>query len=563
MRILRSMPKRTDKVFRMKALFFILAISLLGASAAQAGEPDACVSVKNAEARMNGYRAKVTENENKLNGLPATASDTEKKSLQAVIDDYKRKAKSEEEFIIRRTPVCQEARDKLVDSQEKCEEKGRKGKVVVNGVEKPMFEWDASKNDCVQNFKNGDKALADNECNQAEVFAGGTLKGQNCKAATATVKEAQDRNKAITDTTVSLGTAYAQVNAMTASGKQDDAQKRQAQVLQGLAISKLISGGSALTGAAQMKSAATGAEQANQAMSGAYKNLNAACDAQSARFNGDRQACFFSLAPQFQVPTTKAEYASFDRLTGGATQSADAARAANAAATTSGISGLADTLVGFQALQMANQAKKAGNNMASLPPPKVIGIAPFAGASQAPSLGGFGTGTKPTDHGNPANDGTVLGNVGNGNIRGGMKAGKSFGGSPFVSAKSSVSAGGSGGTKGSAGGSTGASKNGGKSRTLGNTGVGEYNLGGGGGANYKGGKDESNPGSNAFADALAKLFPQDETGKPIVGMRDPASLDPDAVTGEEIDESGVSAGELSIFEQINAKYRALSGAGTI
>jgi hypothetical protein len=573
MRTINKLAKSADKISRMllsNFKLYLAAFVLLAPVNAIAEDPPECALLSEKDSAFVSAGREYDSAKADYDALTAEQKNSptsQQITIKSRWERAERARRSAERSLETAQDNCNRAKDRKAVAEKTCREKEKlnhndpkTGQPVV------LYRWveTAGKGECVE-YAKGDKSITEKECNQADIFEGNTLKGQNCRAATTTIKEVSDRNKAITNTTVALGSTYAQVAAMSSTGKQQDAQESQRKVLQGLAISKLISGGSALTGAAQLKSAAAGAEEGNQAMSGAYVNINKECDSRIASFNNDRRACFFAVAPNHQVPASKMEYANFERLTGGAGQSADAAKAANAAAITSGISGLADTVVGLQAMQMANQAKNQANNMGSMPTPRVIGLAPFTGASQAPNLGGFGTGTKPTDFGNPGADGATLGNTNGGNIRGGMKAGKPFGGSnAFVSAKSGVSAAGGGSGGGGRGGGSGASKGGGKGgKSLGNTGVGEYSLGGGGPA-YKGGGKEEAAGNNAFADALAKLFPQGADGKPIVDGRTLASEeDPDAVTGEEGEGSNVYASELTIFEQVNAKYRQLSGSGTI
>jgi hypothetical protein len=121
-----------------------------------------------------------------------------------------------------------------------------------------------------------------------------------------------------------------------------------------------------------------------------------------------------------------------------------------------------------------------------------------------------------------------------------------------------------GGGGGGGGGGSGASR-GGPPRKNGpsNTASGAIDLAGGGGG-FRGGAGpaEKGEGGNAFAEALAKLFPQDPNGKPVVEARQLASegfdMTEDAFVG-----SDVEAVDVSLFEQITAKYRQLAGSGSI
>lgn len=563
--------KNADKVNRMSTSkpstnLLFLALFALPSLASASNQPLACDSRDLTQGRLQAAETALNDantEKTRIDSDPTKTAADRNRAATRLLTATQARDRLQTQFAADELR-CSRALDTAVIDQRKCEERnGRTDEIIRDkktGTNSKMWVWRDGK--CEATFAEGDRSLSEGECNQAAQFEG-QLRGQNCKAARDTVKDVTDRNKAITDSTVAIGTTYAQVQAMAASGQQQNAQEQQKKVLQGLAISKLVSGGSALAGAAQLKAAGSEASSAETAMSGAYKGIEADCN-NLAPFNGNRQACFYQMAPRHGVNASRAEYQNFDRLTGGASQSADAAKAANSAALASGITGLADTVVGIQALQMANQAQQQQKNMGAIAPPRVIGIAPFSGASQAPNTGGLPVGAVPTDYGIPGADGATLGNMGPGNIRGGMKGNpRGFGVSPFQSAKSGVSAAGGGGGGGGGRGGGGGKGGSGRSKGLGNTAVGEYNMAGGA-PSYKGGGKDEGPGGNAFADALAKLFPTGADGKPIVDGRGLASgEDPNGQGGEEEEGGNVYASELSLFEQVNAKYRQLSGAGTI
>jgi hypothetical protein len=96
-----------------------------------------------------------------------------------------------------------------------------------------------------------------------------------------------------------------------------------------------------------------------------------------------------------------------------------------------------------------------------------------------------------------------------------------------------------------------------------NTTAGDFSLAGGGGARGAGAGSKEDNGGNAFADALAKLFPQDQNGKPVVALRNPASEGAATEASGAYADSQVYASDLSIFEQITAKYRQLSEGGRL
>lgn len=542
--------QKADKEIRMNRFFWVTAFLISIAAPQEAGatiynksECDASIELKQRAADREDKkladlrrRHAQEQNEGVKKGLEIEISIAVKQAAEAATR-------------------LEEARDKCAYNQRKLETE--RTTCTQKMQQQPFWKWNEKEQKC-DNLAEKKESVGNDDCSKANLYANSSLKGQNCKIARDTVEEVQERNKALNEITVTGATSVAQIQAMASSGQQQDAQKRANKMLMGLSLARLATGLSQGAGAVQLRNAASDAEDASTRMNNAYKQIDSVCANPAG--NLTREECFYKNASTYGISPDKSAYAQY--LSGGASQAEDAAKAASNAATGSTITGLADTLVGLQALQMARQADKNANNMTSLPPPRVIGIAPIRGASTAPNLGGFNTGTTPTDYGNPSDSGTTLGNIGGGNIRGGLKDGKSFGGTPFVSAKSTVSpaGGGSGGGAGRGGG--GQSKAPNRGKTLGNTAVGEYMMGGGGGQGFKGGssKDDKDSGGNAFADALSKLFPQDENGKPIVDGRQLASEE-GAYTEEE--GSTVYASDLSIFEQITAKYRQLASAGSI
>lgn len=415
-----------------------------------------------------------------------------------------------------------------------------------------VYKWDEVRFRCI-NLADA-KSLPDNDdCSSASAFAG-QLKGQNCKTALNAVHDVRTRNSALTDATTAATTAYSSMQATGATGAQDDAQTRQANIMKTLALSKLATGAINLQGAMQLQNAATGAEQANSTITSAQKKLTDDCSKEA-----DEQICFYQHAKDYGLDGS---YANFDRMRRGATQSQEQADAANSLAKSSMITGAADMLIGLQAMKMAQMANQNVAAMAppmmvprALPPPVRFGDT--TGATSAPTMGGT-VPAPPIDYGNPAGQGPTFGNQIPGHIGGAMTGHM---GTPNVSksASSGVSGGGGGGSAGGGslrgGGSGGKSSGGGKK----NSAVGEYNLAGGGG--FKGGgAPEKNDASNPMADMLAKLFPQGADGKPVVDARQIASTGELPIEGEQADNS-VTATDLTLFEQISAKYRQLNDSG--
>jgi hypothetical protein len=416
------------------------------------------------------------------------------------------------------------------------------------------YEWKG--NTCVDRTEV--KAISDSdECNNASVFT--ELKGKNCKNALDAVKNVQARNSAITETTNAATTAYSGMQAMQATGNQDDALARQKNVYQALAVSKLATGALNLQGAMQLKSAASGAEDANSTITSAQQAITQACANAP-----DEQVCFYQNAEKFGISKDALTYANIERMKRAAAQSHDQAEAANNLAKQSMITGMADALVGLKAMQMAQMAGQAAQQMA--PPPVVVPPSTIrfgqSGSSQGDASLAQGTPQAPVDYGVPT-DAETFGEVSPGRIEGGLAPGRMGTPNAFKSASSKVSGGGgasaSGGRSGSSRGASSARGRGGPR----NTAIGEVKPGGAP-RGFMGGGDKGDgagAGANPFADALAKLFPTGQNGKPIVDARQIASGG-FAQPEEQIEESNeVMATDLSIFEQITAKYRQLDGSG--
>jgi hypothetical protein len=86
-------------------------------------------------------------------------------------------------------------------------------------------------------------------------------------------------------------------------------------------------------------------------------------------------------------------------------------------------------------------------------------------------------------------------------------------------------------------------------------------MGGGGGKAGGGGGSAAAEKDNPLADMLAKLFPQGQDGKPVVDARQIASAAGGVSYEEDQEEPAVTATDLSIFEQVSAKYRQLNNSG--
>jgi hypothetical protein len=431
----------------------------------------------------------------------------------------------------------------------------------MSADQKKYFEYNKETGRCEEKEFGQNSNPESGECNNAEIFKGTNWKGEACKKAATTVKNVQAQQEAVGASAQAIATTYSSMQAQQANGQQADAYARQQKILQALAISKIATGAVQLAGAGQLKSAAGNAEAASSTISQSHKEIAATC-ANEASIS--EEACFYREASAKGLPSDAAAYANFDRMRSAASQSQEQADAANAMAKASMVTGLADTIVGLQALQMSRQAQQQAVGMGQVPQPipgYQIGDRRSGGLS--PGLAPGGGTALPTDYGLPGEGGGEFG-VAGGGMGNGIKDGKGFAVTPGMKIeRSSVSAAGGGGGAGAlrGGGGGGGGKKSGK--TAGNT-AGEYQIGGGGGGGFKGAagpaKDEKNP----FAEALAKLFPPDKNGNPVVDSRTLASepmgntAQEDAFVGSE-----VYASDPSIFEQIRAKYQQLTNKGQI
>lgn len=438
-----------------------------------------------------------------------------------------------------------------LSEERRCNEKEADYKKNNPKAEKPLYTW--RENKCV-NLSEGKAITGSDECNNADVFT--DLKGKNCKKALDTVKNVQSRNSAISAAGTGMATLYGQGQVSQATGAQDDAQARQANMMKMLMATKLITGMGQLAGAAQLKAAASGAEEANSTITGAQKNLAQACATST-----DEQACFYQNAQKFGLSPDSVAYANFDRMKRGAAQSHEQAEAANALAKQSMITGAADMAAAAQAYQAMKMAQQ---NAAQMAPPPMIGIPPPPGVVRFGQSGPVGQpglapgiAPGPVDYGNPS-DGGTFGAANKGRIESGWGNNKMGNPNIFKSASSGVSGGGGGASASGGGGGRGGNGKGGGRRGPYNTASGEVKFGGpkafGGG-----GEKDAGAAANPFADVLAKLFPQDQNGKTVVDARQIASGGEALV--EDVPNNEVTSSDLTLFEQITAKYRQLDGSG--
>lgn len=479
-------------------------------------------------------------------------SETEKNQYNSMVTNFINRRFADRDSCLQREKENKEKERKLAKEESDCNAKAKEFSNV--------YSWDAKKHKCINKSDTASSRSlpSSDDCNSASLFSG-DLKGQNCKKALDTTRDVKARNSALTEATTAATTAYSAMQANGATGAQEDAQTRQANIMKTLAMSKIATGALSLTGAMQLKSAASGAEDASSTITGAQKQLMGACGNSS-----DDQACFFQNAQKFGISPDSQSYASFARMKQGASQSQDQADAANALAKTSMISGAADLLVGLQALKAAQMANNNAAQMAppplavAPPPPSQVSLGSAQSGTSAPSLEPGAA--APGDYAAPTDPGT-FGAQHTGRIGGSVKVGNMGAPMAFRAAASGVSGG--GGMGGTGGGNLrtggGGARGGGARR--GGSAVGEVNLAGGGPGARGAGGGEKGEKDNPLSDMLAKLFPQDQNGKTVVDARQIASAAGGLEMENPQDDPAVTPTDLSIFEQISSKYRQLNYNG--
>jgi len=460
----------------------------------------------------------------------------------------------------------------------------------MNSKEAPgVYKWDRYLKQCVEN----EKETAAGECSEADRLRGSKLNGEACQEASSTIRDVAAQQDGIGTTTQAAATAYSSMQAMQATGAQEDALARQQKILQTMALAKIATGGLALSGAAQLKSAASDAEGAAVEIGGAHGRIDSLCKKEvekkeeeflrSIERSGPYDPKVGSTSDEMHrecfnrhaASSVSREALSYDTLLTmkeAARQSQAQADKANSMAKASLITGMADTLVGLQALALSRQTQQKQQMM--LPPVALPPGYQFPGArgGSGASAGGLVMGDAnnlPADYGlaeGGGEGGLAIGGGAPGNSVRGPKFAVNNGAGTYKAGKSVVSRAGGGGGGGGRGGRGGDGSGGSRTPPRMRSGVDEYRLpAGGDGPGGKGvarnsGKAGEN---NAFAEALAKLFPQSTDGKPVIeAPRDLASAG-DAITEDAIVGSEVYAADLSIFQQISTRYRELNSAGKL
>ncbi len=546
----KTTPSHPIKRCNLGVMLFLFSSFLVFASKTARGEdPAICDRHSEVVRTIANLDARIAEIRNKPE---ATRTDQEKHDLSRMESENSVNRGRADTLSMK----CEDQKADIAAERRKCDSK--------TGNAAKYFKFNDETGECEEKEFGHKDNPESGECNNAELFRGTNWKGEACKNTANTVKDVTVRQEAVSASAQAIATTYSAMQAQQTSGFQNDAQARQQKILQALAITKIATGGMQLAGAAQLKTSAGEAEAAASSISEGHKKIAAAC---STRTDVSEETCFYEVASKEGLPSDKAAYANFERMKSASTQSQEQADAANNLAKANMVTGLADTLVGLQALQMSRQAQQNAMGMGQLPQqPMIPGYRLGSGQSGGLSPGvAPGTGTQaPTDFGTPGADTGEFG-VAGGGVGNGIRGGKGFAPTAAMKVeKSGVSSAGGGGGAGSlrGGGGGGGGKKSGGGRT-GNT-AGEYQIGGGGGAAFRGAggpaKDEKNP----FAEALAKLFPPDQNGNPVVDSRQLASEQP----AEAVDESvfvgsEVYASDPTIFEQIKAKYQQLANTGRL
>lgn len=543
-----ALPRNLARFFQQSTALALMLALVFQTSAFAAGEddeddPDSCPAVESAQKQIERKNESITKataagNTNLANTLQRELSRLEDKLSQAETS-------------------CENKRSRLNRDFSKCKKQMAKAP--------GLYTWDTDKQQCVDKQKRDEKSNPNSgECNNAEILKGSNLKGEACKTAEQAVKDVSARQEAVNGAALVATQAYSTMQATQATGAQADTQVRQQKMMQALAAMKITTGVLALSGAASLKAAANGAEEAKSNISSAHKDLYDYCYQPAMVAKMTPEQCFYQNAQSRGVPATAQNYANFERMKSAADQSEEAAAKANALAKTALVQGGAELAVGMQALYMSRQAAQTAANFA--PPPVVpgssIALAPMNSTSG--SNGGLGTPLAPDSGGAVGGEGPELGGSDGGQIKGGLIGGRPMAFNTYKPERSGVSGGGGGGGVGGGGrggGGGGRSRSGGK----GNTTAGEYTNSGsgtmGGGAKAAAAKDAA---GNPLDEIMKKLFPPDPaTGKPVVDGRDVASEQPEDVVDGQGETGGVEMAELSIFEQVNARYRALNGKGQI
>lgn len=549
MKTARKIPRNWNpKRWNLGVSLFLFPIFLVVApTTVKAEEPTVCARHEESVGKIAELDSRIAQITSKPE---AQRSEQEKYDLIRMQSEVS----SQRDIAYSQSRRCNEEKADREAQRRKCDSK--------TGNAKKYFKFNEETGECEEKEFGHKENPEAGDCNNAELFRGTNWKGEACKNTANTVKDVTVRQEAVTASAQAITTTYSAMQAQRTSGFQNDAQARQQKILQALAITKIATGGMQLAGAAQLKSSAGEAEAAASSISQGHKEIAAAC---SSRTDVSEETCFYEVASDKGLPSDKAAYANFERMKSASTQSQEQADAANNLAKANMVTGLADTLVGLQALQMSRQAQQNAMGMGLPPRAPIPGYRLGSGQSGGLSPGvAPTTGTQtPSDFGLPGSDSGEFG-VAGGGVGNGIKGGKGFAATPGMKVeKSGVSSAGGGGAGSLRGGNAGgAGKRSGGGRT--GTTLGEYQIGGGGGAAFRGGggpaKDEKNP----FAEALAKLFPPDQNGNPVVDSRQLASEQ----AAEPVDESvfvgsEVYASDPTIFEQIKAKYQQLANNGRL
>ncbi|NUM88266.1 MAG: hypothetical protein HUU37_03590 [Bdellovibrionales bacterium] len=401
------------------------------------------------------------------------------------------------------------------------------------------------------------------ECNEANA-----VNSTACRKTERAIQESSTRAQAMQSIGQSAMTTVSGVQAMRSKGTAEDAQKAVSQIAAQGALAKFAEAGTKAYGASELFSSSQLSEAEAQTLDRYGKAMKSSCGAAIDQYavvaDGSSQKLLLrqELSKCFSTVSGKTvDHAATDnlarRLTNAQDETLAQSKAAKSAALQQGLGAGVDALVAYQALQMSKAAKQNAADMRSLAPPSYR-FNPGGGASSKPA----GSGDLPDDLGIEAPGGSLLsGSPGKGVPDRGGPGGLRAPSVPFRGGKSTVSSGGGAGGASARGGPSG--KGGNAKARSGPQKVGGFDmgngLGGGGGARVS-----STPAPDAgLLDTMKCLLdPANcKAEDQAVVLQGEVKGDNRLPASEE--DSASPQADLTIFEQITAKYRALAARGSI
>lgn len=403
------------------------------------------------------------------------------------------------------------------------------------------------------------------ECNEANA-----TNYKACQSTEKAIKENMERSQAVSAIGQTAVTTIAGVQSMRSKGTAEDAQKAVSQITKQTAIAKFADAATKGYGATELYThselSASEAETLKKHSVAMKDKCGTDIEAYSVTADGTRDKailrqklgnCFSSVSGK---PIDHAATENLARrLNNAQDETLAQSKAAKSAAIQQGLSAGVDALVAYQALQMSKQANQQATDMRSLTPPSYR-FNPGGGASSAPGK----KGDLQDDLGIESPGGSFLSGDGARGVpdRGGP-GGVQAPSTPLRGSKSSVS-----GSGGAGGGPARGGTSGRNARTPAKTGpqkVGSLDFGSGVGSGGGRGPLSSAPAADpGLMDAMKCLIDPNNCkgGDQAVVLQGEVRGDSRVPASEGGQGEGTQA-DLSIFEQINAKYRALAARGSI